>query len=297
MTSSSEQQWTPLKVIDFSVDYLKARGVPEPRLDAELMLAHVLGWTRIDLYTRFEQPLKADDLSTFREMLKKRGQRIPVKYLLGKTEFMSMEFKVTPAVLIPRPETEHLVERAIEHLKSLDASEPRLLDAGTGSGIVACSVAKHVEAARVVATDISPEALQVARENAEAIGVADRIAFAEADMMQQLAPPDHPGPYHIIASNPPYIAPHERADLEPEVAEHEPGVALFSDDALAPTRSILEQAPPLLADGGLVLIEIAFDAAEAVRASIDEVEGLVAEAFIMDYGDRPRVAVARKAGD
>ncbi len=293
MSQSSPEPWTPLKVIDFSVDYLRQRGVDSPRLDVELMLAHVLGWKRIELYSRFGEPLPADKLADFRELLKQRAGRRPVQYLLGKTEFMSMDFEVTPDVLIPRPETEHLVEVTLDHLRTLPDGRPgRVLEIGTGSGAVACAVAKYHDSAEVTATDISTEALAVARRNVDKHGLADRVHPVEADLHRQLVPPDRAGPYDVIVSNPPYIAPAERDELQPEVKDHEPALALFTgDDPLEPTRRILEQAPALLADDGLVAIELGWQARPAVERLAPSLDGLALQRFVKDLAGIDRVVV------
>jgi release factor glutamine methyltransferase len=202
---------------------LREKGVATPRLDAELLVSHVLGTDRMGVYLQFDRPLDPGELERLRELLRRRSERIPTAYLLGSREFHRHRFEVTPDVLIPRPETEQLVESAVGFLERLSEGKRTVLDLGTGSGCVAISIAKALPC-RVWAVDVSSAALAVARRNAERHGGA--VEFREGDWFDALGPGD-PSRFAVIVSNPPYILPEERASLEPEVLQ-EPGCALFA---------------------------------------------------------------------
>ena len=176
-------EWTVGRVLNWTCDFLARHEVEEPRLAGEILLAHSLGCRRIELYTRFEEPLLADPRAAMRELVGRAAQHEPIAYLVGHKEFFSLTFSVTPAVLIPRPETETLVEQVIEYCRARGLAEPLLLELGTGSGCIAVAVLKHLPGARVVATDIDPAALEVARHNAERYGVESRLTLLEADRL------------------------------------------------------------------------------------------------------------------
>jgi release factor glutamine methyltransferase len=279
-------------VVAWSAKYLAARGVADARLNAEILLAHVLGWKRIDLYTRFEEPLDPEALGRFRGLLKSRGRRVPVEYLTGRVEFMGLELAVDPRVLIPRPETEILVERAVEILTQ--SPRPRMLDLGTGSGCVAVAIAARLPGAKVVATDRSLGAIAVARANAERHGVARRIGFRTGDLYEALGAED--GPFDLIASNPPYVSPAASESLEPEIREHEPAEALFtSGDPLEVVREIVRGAPDWLAPGGHLLVEIGAGSGPGARGLVAATFGLELVEIARDLAGIERVVVARRA--
>ena len=178
------EPWTSLKLIQWTAGHFEKKGIPNPRLDAELLLAHVLKCQRVDLYTGFEKSISEKHLAEFKSLIERRARREPLQYIIGETEFWGLKIKVTPDVLIPRPETELLVEEALKHVGARfprpggETPPLQILEIGTGSGCIAVALAKHLPGAKIVATDISKEALTVAQENAEAHGVADRIEFA-----------------------------------------------------------------------------------------------------------------------
>ncbi|TLM67348.1 MAG: peptide chain release factor N(5)-glutamine methyltransferase [Deltaproteobacteria bacterium] len=251
------ESWTVLKLLRWTAEYFAGRGVDSPRLDAELLLADLLQLDRVGLYLNFERPLQADELGAFRERVRRRAGREPLAYILARTEFWSLPLKVTPAVLIPRPDTELLVEEALKR----PSGPARVLDVGTGSGALAIALAHERPAWRVTAVDLSPAALAVAAENARTNGVAERIDFAEADLA---ALPG--GPYELVVANPPYIPVADLAGLMPEVRDFEPRLALAGGvDGLDAYRALARQAGRLLTPGGWLLVEVGIDQAAAVR--------------------------------
>jgi len=248
-----EETWTILKVLQWTTGYFSRKGIDQPRANAEVLLAHALGLERIQLYLRHDQPLSPVELARYRQLVQRRAAREPTQYITGKQEFWSLELDVTPAVLIPRPETEVLVEAALEVLGSESA---RVLDLGTGSGAIAIAIAHECPNVQVVATDRSPEALAVAMRNVRKHGFKDRIALAAVayfDAFTSLFPP-----FDLIVSNPPYIGENEFSDLAPEVSRFEPSTALLGGGAkgLDAIRRILMDTPDFLKPGGTLLLEI-----------------------------------------
>lgn len=216
------EPWTIGRLLTWTTKYLGERGAESARLDAELLLAQAVGCPRIGLYTAFDTEPAEPVRTAFRELVKRRAEGMPVAYLLGRREFYSLEFRVTPDVLIPRPETEFLVIAALDALKR-HAGETRLADVGTGSGCVAVAIARHAPHTAVTAVDISPAALEVARSNAERHKVADRIEFLESDLLGGVASDRK---FHVIASNPPYVSTAEMGTLAAAAARYEPRTAL-----------------------------------------------------------------------
>jgi len=270
-----------LTVLRRTEQYLRKAGIESPRLDAEVLLGHVLGVPRISLYTGYDRPLTRDELGRYRELIRRRADREPVAYLTGVKEFYSLEITVTPAVLVPRPETEHLVDLAVELSKGLDT--PRLLDVGTGSGCIAVAWATEVPEGRFVATDTSEEALAVARGNAERAEVADRGEFLPGDLYEPAE-----GAFDIVVSNPPYVGCDEEVDPE---CRAEPELAVFSPGPPEEIyRRLLEGAPALLRPGGHLILELPGGLEEEIRALIPG--SLEFEKVVKDYAGLPRVLVA-----
>lgn len=244
-----------LEILQRSAAWLGERGCDSPRLDAELLLAHGLGVRRLDLYLQFDRPVGPQEAERLRALVMERGRGVPVAYLLGTRGFWSLDFKVSPAVLVPRPETEHLVEVALQALRERPA--PVLADVGTGSGCVVLSVLHELPGARAHATDCSAAALEVARENAAQHGLEGRVAFHLGDLLEPLrASPDW-GRLDAVLSNPPYIV---RGDpsVEPGVHAHEPHAALYvpGDDPLEVALRVAAAAREALAPGGLLALEV-----------------------------------------
>lgn len=234
---------------------LKSAGVDTPRMDAECLLGGVLSASRLHLYAAIEEPLTTGVLEAYRALVRRRQARVPLAYLTGTKEFWSLSFRVTPAVLIPRPETEVLVETALGRLKQLTA--PVIVDVGTGSGAIAVAMAKMLPCARIYATEISREALEVARENASAHGVERAITFLHGDLLAPVIAQALMGQCDLILSNPPYVATPDLAGLPPEV-HYEPVEALDGGpDGLRCHRQIIRIASALLRSGGWLALEMA----------------------------------------
>lgn len=282
----ASETWTVRRLLEWTEDFLRKKGFESPRLEAQILLAHALGCKKIDLYVRFSEEPPEDKRATFREIVKKRSEGTPVAHLVGYREFYSLSFKVSSDVLIPRPETETLVMEALRLLQPL--ASPRVLDIGTGSGCIAVTIAKQHKSANVTAIDISPQALVIARENAEQHAVAERVTFLEGDLFAPLARQS----FDLIASNPPYIAPAEFLTLDPGVRDFEPRSALDGGpDGLDFYRRLAADAERFLSPGGTILVEIGSTQEDAVRelfAARMEVGGT-----IRDLGGRPRVIASR----
>src|SRR3569623_2733646 len=250
------EAWTIGRLLQWTTGYLKERGADSPRLDAEVLLAEALGCQRIELYTSFDdQPAEAAR-TAFRELVRRRAEGTPVAYLGGRREFYSLPFRVTPDVLIPRPETEFLVIRLLDlaQRQSPSGAPWSIADVGTGSGIVAICAAKRLEGSRVTAQDISPAAIQVARTKAADHKVAERIEFLESDLLSA-APAE--ARCDFIASNPPYIAEHEMAGLARDVRDFEPRLALVAGpQGTEVIERLIVEAAERLTPGGWLLMEI-----------------------------------------
>ncbi len=252
---------TVQEVLQRSASWLRDKGLASPRLEAELLLAHVLQGDRLGLYTQSDRPLDDEELEAYRGLLRRRVAGEPAAYLTGAREFYGLAFRVGPAVLVPRPETELLVDRT----RALEPAPRRLLDLGTGSGCIAVACVQRVERLEAVATDLSAAALDYARQNAATHGVADRIRFLEGDLFQPLEPTDR---FDVIVSNPPYVADEPQpAGTDGDALKHEPAQALFAGpEGLAVLTLLIEGAPAFLAPGGTLLAEIGEDQEQAVLA-------------------------------
>jgi release factor glutamine methyltransferase len=250
---------TVAEVLRRSTDYLQGKGVPSPRVDAEHLLAKALGLSRLELYTQYDRPLAEAELATARSLLERRGRREPLAYLLGKWGFRRLTLKVDRRALIPRPETEVVVERCLALL--VDTPQPEVLDVGTGSGAIALAVADEHLGARVTAVDFSEDALGLARENADLTGLAARVTLLRCDLVDGLPG----GPYDLVVSNPPYVEPDEIGSLEPEVRDWEPREALVGHGV---TEVLACGARPVLRPGGWLVLEVADGRAGAVSELI-----------------------------
>ncbi len=288
--ASAKSTWTVLELLRWTTDHFTSKGIETARLDAELLLAHALGTDRLRLYVDFEKPVLADERARYRELVKRRASdRVPVSQLLGSREFWSLSFKVTSDVLTPRPETETLVEAALARLADPDRAW-RVLDIGTGSGAIALSVARERPQAAVTATDISPAALQIARENADELQVGERLRFLEGPLFA----PVEGEQFDLIVSNPPYLAGSARQSLPPELA-HEPDEALFGGpDGYEVLRPLAAGVFEHLASGGHVLVEIDPGQAQQLAEWFAEA-GLVEVETLRDLAGRPRGVAARRS--
>ena len=255
----ANQIWTIGAILKWTGQYFGTRGIESPRLDAEVLLSHVLGKARIYLYVHFDEPLEAAELAQYREYIRQRVARQPVAYIIGQREFMGLTFKVTPAVLVPQPDTEVLVQAALDRLQATPTA--RVADIGTGSGAIVLSLLYYMKQLRAAAVDISPAALKVAAANAAALGVADRATFYEGDLLAPLAGET----FMAIVSNPPYIPTADIAGLAPEVRSAEPMGALDGGaDGLAFYRRLVAEAPSLLLPGGFLAVEVGVHEAQPV---------------------------------
>lgn len=279
------QPWTVLRILEWTAGYFQEKGIDSPRLDAELLLADQLGVSRVGLYLEFDRPLNGEELSAYRRRVERRASREPVQYILGETEFWSLTLSVSPQVLIPRADTEVLVEEALHRL----SDAPRVLDVGTGSGAIAIAIATERPAAEVEAIDLSEGALEVAGRNVTRYGLENRVHLRREDLRAISG-----GRYNLVISNPPYIPRNDLAALMPEVRDFEPSNALDGGgDGLDCYKALAGQAHRLLCEGGWMLVEVGIDQARSVRA-LFTAAGLE-EAFVReDYAGIPRVVGARR---
>jgi release factor glutamine methyltransferase len=253
---------TLLEVLQSTTGYFQKRNIESPRLNAEHLLAHVLGQKRMELYLDFERRLRESELAPLRELVKRRGSGEPLQHLLGTVEFCGRSFQCDKRALVPRPETEQLVELLISTFKS-EIAHSRMVDVGTGSGIIALTLAAEFAKAEIVGVDISEDALMLARENAERLGLANRVRFLRSNLLESVQP--H---FDVIVANLPYVSMEERENLSREVL-HDPEVALFAGargDELV--RRLIGQAPSWLRPGGVLAMEIGIGQSEAVVAAL-----------------------------
>ena len=315
----NDKIWTIGRILKWTEQYFKDKGIESPRLDAEVLLAHVLEKQRIYLYVHFDEPLQPAELAAYREMIKQRVLRVPVAQILGEKEFMGLSFKVTADTLVPRPDTEILVQAAVERLKAMKgeaktpedevladgeeassaanrdeaavdvSQEPlRIADIGTGSGAICLSVLHYLADTAADTVDISPEARAVAEENAASLGLADRVTFHTGDLLQPLRGMT----FAAILSNPPYIPEADIAGLAPEVRLKEPHTALSGGrDGLDFYRRLAKEAPAMLVPGGFMAFEVGIHQAEPV-AALAKANPLIARTEILpDYAGIDRVVV------
>jgi len=283
-SAAAKKTWTILELITWGTGYLTEKHIDDARLTIELLLSHVLHFERIQLYTKFDQPLTETELAQFKELLKRRLTNEPLQYILGSAEFMGLKFSVDRRVLIPRPETELLVEKALELVrpKTVTDSKYFILDIGTGSGCIAVSMAKMIPAATVDAMDISTDALEVAQKNAELNGVTERIRFHHKDIFTSDGK-TFPQKFHCILSNPPYISTKEFSQVSKDVSEYEPNAALTDNaNGLKYYPEIAHFAKEALTDDGIVGVEHAYDQSEQVQEIFRD-EGFTNAVIVKDY--------------
>lgn len=281
------ETWTIARVLAWTTGYFADKGLDSPRLDAELLIADALKLTRLQVYTRHDQPLHPDELTAVRARVQRRGKREPVAYITGNRGFWSLDLAVDRRVLVPRPETELLVEQALGLLQGREA--PQVVDVGTGSGCVALALARERPDAHVLAIDVSPEALSVAAANAKALDL--KVEFRQGSLLAGVE-----GPLDLVVSNPPYIASAEVDRLMPDVARYEPRLALDGGpDGLALIRPLIDQTAARLAPGGGLALEFGHDQGPAVRALLEADGRYVEVAIHRDLAGKDRVATARRA--
>ena len=280
------ETWTIGRLLSATAAFLAGRGASTPRLDAELLLARVLALAKVQLYLNFEREVRPEELDQYRELVRRRCRHEPVAYILGEKEFYGLKLKTTPAALIPRPETEHLVDEALGLVKKYwPAGAIRAADIGCGGGAIALALAENLPQAEVSAVDISPEALDLARANARALGLEGRVVFSLGDLAAPLAGRR----FHLVCANLPYIPETEMAGLMPDVKDHEPRLALDGGpEGLALIRRLVADAPGFLEPDGRLILEI-WPASLAALAASAEKAGLTVEEVGRDLAGHQRV--------
>jgi release factor glutamine methyltransferase len=293
-----DDRWTVRRLLEWTAAFFTRKSVDAPRLSAELLLSHVLACPRIKLFTDYERPLSDDDLAKYRGLVKRAGEQEPIAYLTGRAHFFNLEFEVDRGVLIPRPDTETLVEDVLQTVRLQTGLEaPRVLDLCTGSGCIACVIAKQLKSAHVLAVDISPAAVAVAKRNVERLKLGDRVTVEQGDLYEPLARVVDAGPFDLIVANPPYIPSADVAKLDESVRAYEPTAALDGGpDGLALHRRILEQVDDRLVPGGRVYLEIQFDQGERGLQLLKDHPALEDAKLLRDLGGNDRVVTAKRRG-
>jgi release factor glutamine methyltransferase len=293
----SPQRWIIKDLLTVTSDYLKKKDIDSPRLCAEVLLAYQLKTTRVKLYLNFDQPLNEKDINEFRALIQRRLTREPVQYITGVQEFWSMEFNVTPQVLIPRPETEILVEQAITILKDKKVQDEKgtlsVLDIGTGSGAIAISIVSELPDVEIWATDVSGDALEVARGNASKHGLDAGIHFLKSDLFSSLN--NMTQTFDLIVSNPPYIPIEDYDSLPPEVGQYEPRTALDGGEGgLLFINKLILEAKDFLKQGSWLLIEMAPFQTEKTMELAAQTGSYGEQKVVKDYSHKDRVVMAKK---
>jgi len=289
----NDEPWTVMRVLNWTSDYFGKKGIESARLEAELLLAHSLKMKRLDLYTHFDLVLTAQQLASFRALIQERLAGKPTSYILGHKEFMSLDFLVNEYVLIPRPETEILVEAAIEKLSEIEG-EPLALDICTGCGNIACSIATYVPTARLFATESSAEAALLARKNAERLGVSEQVKIVEGDLFSPLEG-KLPRQADLVVSNPPYISAGQFEKLPREVRDYEPRSALLSGPKGTEFHQrIAKEGLEFLKPGGYIAMEISPEQAEQVREILSALGEYRDAELRRDYARKERVILAQR---
>lgn len=293
----SNETWTVLKMLEWITGYFEKQGFDSPRYEAEVLLEHALNMQRIMIYANFDRPLQSSELDVIRPMVKRRGKYEPMAYITGSRGFWTIDLKTDARALIPRPDTEALVEAALEKLdaraKERADHRVRVIDIGTGSGAIALAIAHDREQAEVAAVDISAPALSLARENAEALDLSERVTFFEADLFAGL-PAEWVESLDIVVSNPPYVSRDEEEIMGKGVKAFEPEGALFAeDDGLAIIKRLVPEAYSALAPGGWLLCEIGFAQGSVVKEIFSN-QGFVEVSVRKDLGRKDRVVLGQK---
>lgn len=286
--------WTIQKLLNWITEYFTSKSVDAPRLSAELLLSHLLGLKRIELYTQFDRPVTKPELDELRDLVKRAGGHEPVAYLIGRTEFYSLEMNITSDCMIPRPETELLVQRAIEFLRTRHGTQ-FVCDLCTGSGCIAVAIAKNFPEVRVIATDISAAALKVAAQNVDKHQLAERITLLQGDLFQPLVRPLDVEQFDLIVCNPPYVSAAEYETLDQNVKDYEPRIALFAgDDGLDIYRRIIEKADQFLKPEAALMLEIGYAQGPAVRELLEHTGAFSEIKTEKDVHNNDRIVTAKR---
>ncbi|MCC9643701.1 peptide chain release factor N(5)-glutamine methyltransferase [Rhodopirellula sp. JC740] len=293
--TSNDTPWTVMRLLEWTTDFFRKKGSESPRLDAEILLAHARGCQRIELYTQFDQVPEEEQRVAFRELVRRRGEGAPVAQLVGYKEFYSVSLRVDENVLVPRPETEHLVIEAIDQIKARmsDRDAPTVLDVGTGSGAIAIAIAKSLPKTIVTAVDISLAALDIAKWNTENLQLSERITLLQSDLFDGLAPDQT---FDVICSNPPYISQSEYDELPTTVREFEPkGALLSAPDGTEIIAKLLNEAAGRLNEAGQLIIELSPMIAGACKQLAEQTGSYSEIRLIKDLAGHERILTMQKA--
>lgn len=294
--SQQSEAWTVLRLLEWTTEFFKKKGSESARLDAEILLAHARGCSRIELYTAFAEVPGDEERVAFREMVRRRGEGTPVAQLVGYREFYSLQFRVDENVLIPRPETEHLVIEAIDCAKELDGGDRsvplQMIDIGTGSGAIAISVAKNLPSVQVTAVDLSPGALKIAKWNIDQHEVAEQVTLVEGDLFSAI---ESGKTFDLVCSNPPYVSEAEFAELAPTVRDFEPKMALVSGPTGTETiERLVADAPQYMNAGGRLIIELSPMIADACAEIVQRSSEFTDLRFIKDLQGHRRILSTKR---
>lgn len=292
--NSAMQTWTIKKLLNWVTEYLAQKSIGSPRLSAEILLGHVMEMPRIELYTQFDKSVSKEQLDQLHDLVKRAGQHEPVAYLTGKTEFYSLELNVTRDCMIPRPETELLVQRAIEFLRTRTGAQ-FVCDLCTGSGCIAVAIARNFPDARIIATDISAAALVVAAENVEKHQLKDRVTLLCGDLFEPIVPQLDVEKFDLIVCNPPYVSATEYEKLDRNVKDYEPKLALFAGvNGLDIYRRIVEKADQFLKPHAALMLEIGYAQASAIKELLEPTGAFTEIKIEKDLHNNDRIAVAER---
>jgi release factor glutamine methyltransferase len=286
-------KWDVLSLIQVTTRHFLEKQVDEARLQVEYMLADVLNLNRMDLYLNFDRPITPTELETFRKYCKRKLNGEPLQYILGNQDFMGLSFKTDARGLIPRPETELIIEEIVNAVSAKNMASPRILDIGTGSGCIAITLAKLIQDSRLLAVDVSDEALALAKENAARLSMSNSVQFECLDVLNKTFPTSFTEEFDVIVSNPPYIPIREKSELQVEVRQFEPSIALFVEDGLEFYHKITSDAKDMLSSGGLLVFEIHCEAKDEMESILNQHE-FRSVTFKKDYSGLYRVALAEK---
>lgn len=291
----NDKTWTILRLLNWTSQYFSENGIENPRLDAEVLLAHSLRTNRLRLYLNYDKPILKGELREYKKLIKRRIRREPLQYITGYQEFWSLNLKVTKGVLIPRPETEILVEEALKTFPQNESFDKtiNILELGTGSGAVAIALAKELQRGSIVATDISDIAIKTARENAKVHGLEEQITFLKGSLFEPVR--ERIGTFNLVISNPPYIPIEDFRDIQPEVRDFEPRISLNGGkEGLKFYRQIFSQIGRYLAKDGWVILELGKGQAEKVTRLIELTGEFNPTSIVKDFSGIERVVKAQK---